>query len=360
MQDDRHMHEPEEELASLLAPADPRIQQAVHKQAEHLLDEWTMVDSRDCSPGVSASQQNRLSRVPSKKEACEEEEQHDLSKEEAATAEEEPAEESDEPEQEQAAQEDLSPRSDSAAADQVLGRPFSTPVTTPITTPRKQGSTWSLWTMENASKDAAMCKAQDTPTTLLARLASASASSANRAWSGITAWLGPPVFAAHDAWCTALGEFSCNLTQLALLIRDDIGEAAASMRQVLGSAHQAAGRAMAPMQAMAAQTPTSIRFACIRLRKMAGFLNHPMSPCVAVSLGALTTVSCVAAAALAFSNRSLFQQLQKRDRDLAQLVLSIVELSQAMKSQAGQGPTLRHVSASTWPSFRPFYAAGLV
>jgi hypothetical protein len=134
-------------------------------------------------PGVSASQQSRLSRVASKKEAGEEEQQE--ATKEAAALEEETAEDSDERIQEQAAQEDLSPRvsaslcfhpslspstpthpacppaflvclflqSDSAAADQVLGRPFSTPVaTTPITTPRKQGSTWSLWTMENASK----------------------------------------------------------------------------------------------------------------------------------------------------------------------------------------------------------------
>lgn len=40
------MQEPEEELASLFAPAAPRIQPAVTKPE---LDEWTMVDSRDCS-----------------------------------------------------------------------------------------------------------------------------------------------------------------------------------------------------------------------------------------------------------------------------------------------------------------------
>ncbi len=49
MQDDRHMQEPKEELALLLATADPRIQPAMNRPTEHLLDEWTMVDSRDCS-----------------------------------------------------------------------------------------------------------------------------------------------------------------------------------------------------------------------------------------------------------------------------------------------------------------------
>mmetsp|Transcript_3577 Transcript_3577/g.9999 ORF Transcript_3577/g.9999 Transcript_3577/m.9999 type:complete len:298 (-) Transcript_3577:471-1364(-) len=262
----------------------------VMPDVEHACSDWTMVDSTDCASDRSFS----------------------------PTA--DPAD---------------SPRSD-MAADLVLGQPL--PPDFPVLSPA--ASAPSLPGLCNPKLPRRppyngvhipdlLCDL--TPTAVVAAAASM--------WIDIArAWLKSAreaVAAVNDAAAAVVCAAACDASELARSLARAVCGTGGALEAALGASRTAGA---------AARQAAANKAALLHANFTKAYKNRAPPSWALLSMGLATTVSLAAAGTLAVANRSLTSQLRQRDRELAHLVLSIVNLQEALQSSRASTPLLRHVS----------------
>lgn len=90
----------------------------------------------------------------------------------------------------------------------------------------------------------------------------------------------------------------------------------------------------------AGQDAAVLRAKAIRMGVVKAVHGHPPSWEV-LSLGAITTVALLAMGSLLMANHKLAQEINARDKELARLVLRIMDLQESLQSRRAASPIIR-------------------
>ncbi|KAG1673440.1 hypothetical protein FOA52_002205 [Chlamydomonas sp. UWO 241] len=171
-------------------------------------------------------------------------------------------------------------------------------------------------------------------------------------WMGIArAWLSSVRVCVCDAAAVAAGvaasasaDARAEARELARALRCAACAAGGALEAVLGS-----GKVYAQLAHSAAGAKAALLKGRLAKVSEASSVTRPMPLWLLLSMGIATATSLAGVVVVIATNRSLSSQLRQRDRELAHLVLSIVNLQEALQSSRASVPLLRHVALT--PAF---------
>lgn len=137
-----------------------------------------------------------------------------------------------------------------------------------------------------------------------------------------------------SAWASSIKLFS---TDLATEIREGVDD----LRFLLKEAMEATQ--VCVRGAKGALEPTAHRMQQLRTRLIKAAQAQSPSSWAIISLGAVTAFALVALCALSLDNHRLAMQVKARDKELARLVLRILNLQEALQGHTAMVPMLRQM-----------------